>query len=183
MAVVNYILNGKRRNRAHYMPRVNHLAMLSDNDIVRRYRLNADAIRWMVEVTSNDLMRHTHRSCSVEPTIQVLLSLRILATDSFQSVIGDSIGVSKSTVSRCFDSTRYLASNDGDISINFPVTANDLLRAKQGFYAVAGFPNVIGAVDGTLVPIKTPSVDEHLFVGRKGFHALNVQVICNHDLM
>ena len=39
-----------------------------------------------------------------------------------------------------------------------------------------------GAVDGTLIPIKGPSEDEHLYIGRKGFHCLNVQVICDHTL-
>ena len=36
---------------------------------------------------------------------------------------------------------------------------------------VAGFPNVLGAIDGTLVPIEGPSVDEHLYVCRKGYRA------------
>ena len=38
---------------------------------------------------------------------------------------------------------------------------------------------VLGADDGTLIPIKTPSVDEHLYVCKKGYHALNTQCVCN----
>jgi hypothetical protein len=45
------------------------------------------------------------------------------------------------------------------------------------FYDIKEFPLVLGAVDGTLIPIKAPSVDEHLYVCRKGYHALNI--ICN----
>ena len=34
---------------------------------------------------------------------------------------------------------------------------------------------------GTHVAIKGPSVDEGLYVNRKRFYSLNVQVICNAD--
>ena len=47
------------------------------------------------------------------------------------------------------------------------------------FYDIKEFPLVLGAVDGTLIPIKTPSVDEHLYVCRKGYYALNIQCVCN----
>ena len=46
-------------------------------------------------------------------------------------------------------------------------------------YDIKEFPLVLGAVDGTLIPIKAPSVDEHLYVCRKGFHALDVQGVCD----
>ena len=48
---------------------------------------------------------------------------------------------------------------------------------------IISFPNVIGAVDGTFVPIIAPSVDEHLYVTRKGFHAINVQGIFESNNM
>ena len=50
------------------------------------------------------------------------------------------------------------------------------------FYNIAGFPKVIGAIDGSLIPIKGPNRDEHLYVCHKGFHALNVMAVCNAHL-
>ena len=50
------------------------------------------------------------------------------------------------------------------------------------FYSIAGFPKVIGAVDGSLIPIRGPNRDEHLYVCHKGFHALNVMAVCNAQL-
>ena len=47
---------------------------------------------------------------------------------------------------------------------------------------IAGFPNVIGCIDGTHFAIKCPSVDEPAFVNRKGFHSLNVQCISDADM-
>ena len=40
------------------------------------------------------------------------------------------------------------------------------------FYKIAGMPRVIGAVDGSLIPIRAPYNQEHLYVCHKGFHAI-----------
>ena len=41
---------------------------------------------------------------------------------------------------------------------------------------VSGFPNVVGAVDGTFIQIIAPKENEPDFLNRKGFHSINVQV-------
>lgn len=50
------------------------------------------------------------------------------------------------------------------------------------FFNIAGFPNVIGAIDGTHIGIQAPSTHEPLFVNRKGYHSINVQAICDAKL-
>ena len=47
---------------------------------------------------------------------------------------------------------------------------------------MAGFPNVIGPIDGMLIPIRTPSKDEHLYVCHKGYHAINVMAVSDASL-
>ncbi|KAH3691403.1 hypothetical protein DPMN_194037 [Dreissena polymorpha] len=43
-------------------------------------------------------------------------------------------------------------------NITFPTSLHDLAATKQKFHdRVAGIPNAIGAVDGTLIPIQAPS--------------------------
>ncbi|XP_060073900.1 putative nuclease HARBI1 [Ylistrum balloti] len=56
------------------------------------------------------------------------------------------------------------------------------LKVKLDFYNIRGFPSVLGAVDGTLIPIETPSIDEYHYVCRNGFHALNIQGVCDANL-
>ncbi|CAC5359021.1 HARBI1 [Mytilus coruscus] len=66
--------------------------------------------------------------------------------------------------------------------IQFPRDA-DLTAVKEGFYRIATFPKVIGAIDGTLIPIQGLSGDdEPNFVCRKGYHAINVQAVVDHKL-
>ncbi|CAC5385073.1 HARBI1 [Mytilus coruscus] len=51
------------------------------------------------------------------------------------------------------------------------------------FYDISSFPNVLGAIDGTLIPIQWMSGDdEPTYVCRKQYHAINVQVICDAEL-
>ncbi|KAG4061680.1 hypothetical protein PC123_g3451 [Phytophthora cactorum] len=57
--------------------------------------------------------------------------------------------------------------------------ASEVESVEAGFFAVAGFPGVVGAVDGTLIAIPCP----HDFEGwycRKGFPAVNVQAVVDH---
>jgi hypothetical protein len=56
-------------------------------------------------------------------------------------------------------------------------------RVKYDFYDIKEFPLVLGAIDGTLIPIKAPSVDEHLYVSRKAYHAINIQCVCDANYM
>ena len=65
-------------------------------------------------------------------------------------------------------------------NINFP---DDLNTVKEGFYRIANFPNIVGAIDGTLIPIQGMSGEEEPnFVCRKGFHAINCQGIVDANL-
>ena len=60
--------------------------------------------------------------------------------------------------------------------IDFP-TPPQIIQLKQtAFMQVAGFPGVVGSIDGTQVRIIGPSVDESVYVNRKRYHSINTQV-------
>ena len=55
---------------------------------------------------------------------------------------------------------------------------------KREFHGISGFPGVIGLIDGTQIPIKSPGGDHaELYRNRKGFKSINVQVVSNHRSM
>ena len=66
--------------------------------------------------------------------------------------------------------------------IQFPATQNEITAMEQEFYDIAQFPNVIGAIDGTLVFIRAPVEDEHLYVSRKRGHSINILGVCDAKL-
>ena len=56
------------------------------------------------------------------------------------------------------------------------------LLTQQKFEEKFGFPQVIGCIDGTHLPILAPSQNEDIYVNRKNFHSINIQAICDANL-
>lgn len=112
---------------------------------------------------------------------QVLVTLRYLGKGSFFSECGDLHGISKSSVCRAVEDVTTSICERVD-NIKFPTRDEDVLNIKRIFFTIAAFPNVIGAIDGTLIPIIAPKDNEADFVCRKGFHAINVQAVADDSL-
>jgi hypothetical protein len=54
---------------------------------------------------------------------------------------------------------------------------------KTKFFRRYGFPGTIGCVDCTHVKILAPTENEGDYVNRKGYHSINVQLICDADMI
>ncbi|XP_067842799.1 putative nuclease HARBI1 [Heptranchias perlo] len=73
-------------------------------------------------------------------------------------------------------------------SDSFQATAGDLnniLQDKQqerarGFARIAGFLMVQDDIDCTHIAMHVPHLNLAMFMNRKGFHSLNVQLVCDH---
>ena len=145
------------------------------NELIYEYRLNKAAIMELCDLLREDLKPTLCSSRVLTVEQQVLISLKLLASGSFQSSAKDNINVAQSTVSctlsRFMDS--LLSKKKELIYMPDSVYAEEI---KLQFYLLGRFPSVIGAIDGTHIPIIAPAKDEHLFVNRKGFHSLNGQV-------
>ena len=59
--------------------------------------------------------------------------------------------------------------------IKFPVTAKQVRVAQRDFFAVAGFPQVVGAVDGTHVGIHGCNYTAQMNTSSKNRHGINVR--------
>jgi hypothetical protein len=62
--------------------------------------------------------------------------------------------------------------------VNFHFSLDEFKRIADGFQSIANFPNVIGAIDCTLIEVERPEDFEGWYC-RKGFCAFNVQAICD----
>lgn len=93
------------------------------------------------------------------------------------------MGLSQPTVSRIVTRVaRALSARSKDI-ITFPYSQADQDIQMEGFYTNRHrIPNVLGCIDGSLIPIKAPSAHENAYVCRKQFHAINTQAVCTHDM-
>lgn len=159
------------------------LADYTDDELRSRYRFDRESIEFLVDLLRDDLERATSRNHALSTTVQVLVALRFFAPGRFLQVIGDTLGLAKSTVSRIISNVSYAIAQKQINFIKWPSTEAEVLQNKRGFYDKVGFPGVIGCVDGTHIRIQAPNENENDYVNRKGFHSINVQAICNHKGM
>lgn len=123
------------------------------------------------------------RGRNIPPDLQVACALRILAEGSFQRPAGDNVNISQPSASRILHRfCKALISSFPDV-IKFPRTEQAILDTKHQFEVKFGLPGVLGCVDGTHVHIKAPSTHEHLYVNRHQRHSLNVQAVCNSEML
>jgi hypothetical protein len=165
-----------------FRDRLNPLDSLTDEELITTYRLNRAAILHLCDELNDELKWPSNKSGALPVELQILTALRFYATGSFQNVIGDTHGIHRSSVSRIISRVSNALSGVINNYVYLPNDENGFRLLKQGFYERGRFPNVLGAVDGTLIPIKKPSTDEHLFVSRKGFHAINMQGVSDANM-
>ena len=165
-----------------YNVRPNHLQTMTDDALLKKYRMDRAGIEHLCQELQDDLVRPTRRSNALSVSTQVLAALRYFATGSFQAVTGDTLNVSRFSVSRSVHNvTNSLINRLLRRHITYPRNNHDKRKIKEAFYELAHFPNVLGTLDGSLVPVIAPHEDEHLFVCRKGYHAINIQGVIGPD--
>ena len=104
-----------------------------------------------------------------------------MASGSYQQVVGDVIGIDKSTVSRCVAKFCQGLVDKKHLFIHIPRTEVEKTRTKGNFFDIGGFPSTIAIIDSFYVPIIAPSHDEDNYVNRKGWHSINVQGMTDAD--
>ena len=62
-----------------------------------------------------------------------------------------------------------------------PETVKDVEYLTQRFQQAHGFPQCIGAIDGTHVEVKQPRENYTDYINRKGYTSINVQALCDYN--
>lgn len=112
------------------------------------------------------------------------MALRFYASGSLYIVMGDTQFASKATICRVVGKVSEAIASLNDRYISFP-TNNEAKIIAQHFYTYAGFPGVCGTIDCTHIPIlQSPSKNiGERFRNRKGYFSINVQTICDNNLV
>ena len=147
--------------------------------LVKRYRLGRDSLLFLARLIEGEVRPITKRNHSVSTEEQLVVALRFFASGSFLQVIGDTHGYDKTTVSRIVRRVSLAPANKHQLWIKFPTTMEEKYAIRAGMYQIAGFPCVIGCIDCTHICTQAPSQNEQNYVNRKGYHIVNVQVICD----
>ena len=171
----------RRRADRIYATRIT-LFQLSEEQIIRRYRLSSAAIIQLLDEIKDDLEPLTQRSHSIPAHVKLLATLQILASGSFQMVNASAVGISQPSLSHILTQVLNALLRRTGQYIHFPTTDAKIRRIKEDFFHIANFPNIIGAIDCTHIPILPPSINEHVYRNRKHAYSMNVQVICDANM-
>jgi hypothetical protein len=89
------------------------------------------------------------------------------------------MSVSQSTVSRAISTTLTSLTSPLIIRrfIQFPSSAAEIRQNQEAFYAIAGFPGVVGTIDGTHIQIIAPHEYENEYVNKHNYHSINTQIV------
>ncbi|XP_023695555.1 putative nuclease HARBI1 [Paramormyrops kingsleyae] len=152
---------------------------VSDEFLLTTFGFPREFIYFLVELLGDTLSRRTQRSRAISPDVQILAALGFYTSGSFQTRMGDAIGISQASMSRCVTNvTNALVEKASDF-IGFMRDDATKHQSKEEFYRVAGMPNVIGVVDCAHIAIKAPNSEDLSYINKKGFHSINCQLVCD----
>ncbi|XP_036336216.1 putative nuclease HARBI1 [Rhagoletis pomonella] len=155
----------KTASHRQYRYRPDYLERYDDNEFIKRFRLS----------------KPTFRYCSISPRTKLMLALRFYASGSFLITVGDFCGVSVSTASRAVKEVSFALAALYKDFIQLP---SDPTQTVAEFFQIAKFPKVIGVIDCTHVRVQSPGGgNAEIFRNRKGYFSINVQAMCNANLM
>lgn len=149
---------------------------LSSKAFYDRYRMKKSTFVQLFEMLQYD---EKTRGNFFGSEFELLILLRYLATGSFMEVCGDLFQLSKTSSHRAIHKSIRKVCSHASRVIKIPQNTE---RIKFGFRSKCQhFKNVIGAVDGTHIRIKSPGGENpEIFRNRKGYFSINVQAICDH---
>lgn len=157
-----------------YQPRINFV-LPTPNLFRESFRVDQQVVEKIEWFIGRFIQRQTRRSHALTVREQILITLHFLGNGSIYHLNGYSVGVTKGTVCQCIHSvcgliTRYVM----PLFVRWPANPHDI---SAQFFRKAGFPCVKGIIDGTLIRINAPTVDEPIFVSRNNKHAINLLVV------
>lgn len=156
---------------------------LTNQRFIDIFRLNKELVMFLFEELQ-PTMQDNIRASRIQYQQRILVALRFFATGNYQRGVGQEylLGVSQPVVSRCVaEVSQKIVEYFSPNWIKFP-DEHEMLGIKTAFFDICGIPGVVGAIDCTHIAILTPIEEEHSFMNRKGYHSLNVQLICDVEL-
>ncbi|XP_041075446.1 putative nuclease HARBI1 [Polyodon spathula] len=152
---------------------------VSDEFLLTTFGFPREFICYLVEMLGETLSRPTQRSRAISPEVQILAALGFYTSGSFQTRMGDAIGISQASMSRCVTNVTKALTEKAAEFIGFSRDEATQQQTREEFYRVAGIPSVLGVVDCVHIAIKAPNAEDLSYVNRKGFHSINCQLVCD----
>ena len=111
--------------------------------------MTKDDVRFLLSLFNQELASREKRQSDISAEQKIPISLKTLASGSFQNSVKDSLVVSQPTVSICLTEFVEAICKKANQFIYMPRTSSEREIVKYGFYNIARFPGVLGCVEWT----------------------------------
>ena len=146
------------------------------------FRMTRQTFEYICCLVGPDLVRQdTNMRKSIPVRKRVAIALWRLATGETCRSTGLTFGQGRSTALTMRDQFCAALLPRANEFIKFPRTEAETRRAMEGFAVLSDFPQIVGAIDGSHIPIKRPVEYPNDYYNRKSFHSLVLQGIADAD--
>lgn len=174
----------KRRRKAQVINYVEAVMPLYQiDDFPERFRMHRETFHEFTERFSPVLM-HGNRDglMNIPVDKQLLIYIKYVSSQQTMQAIADLFGVCEATVySPVRRITSVICTELMPEIIKWPRDHNVQPNVRD-FKDRTGFPGVIGAIDGSRIPIGTPKDHPENYINRKKFHSIVLQAICDPNM-
>ncbi|KAK4882485.1 hypothetical protein RN001_005804 [Aquatica leii] len=183
--VYNEQARKRRKARVAIKNYVENVVSFYADDFKCHFRLRKDTFEHLLQILGPSLKeqnatgvgRHTY-----PPEKQLLVALSMLANQEVYRLVAEKFDISKSTAWLYVKKVCTLLVDLSGQYICWP-TGQKLQQIKETFKERQGFPDVIGAIDGTHIPISPPLNEQAAYCNRNRYHSIILQGVCDTNYM
>ena len=156
------------------------LNQYTDNIWREHFRISRETFQFLCHLVGPHLVRqdtNMRRAIPAEKRIAVAL-WRPATGDSYRTT-GLVFGVGRCTALKLKDEFCAALLINAKEFIKFPKREGETRRAIEAFQEISCFPQVVGAIDGSHIPIIAPKNDPNDYYNRKQFHSEVLQAVAD----
>lgn len=165
----------------------------SDEDFIKHFRVNRAVFNYIVErITPHVQGTDTNLKKAITPSQKLCAVLYVLASGSTTHAAAIATKISQPVISRAIrDVCQAIVTTLAPDFIKLPSRPGDLMKNAASFNKLGkkgkhrmhpkGLVNVVGAIDGTHIPIRNPDAQSQEHYCRKGFPSFNCHAACGPD--